>query len=764
MRWKWILGIIAVLILAVIVTVYILLSSYDFNHLKPTITKAVRDATGRELTLGGDIGLELGLIPVLVVEDVSFQNASWGSRPEMAKIKRFELQVALLPLISGDIRIRRLVAIEPRILIETDKSGKSNLEFTPSRETTETPTSEDKATLPIIFFKEIRIENGQVTYIDGPAGRSYELELKSFAARSKGHPDGMELKLNGVYRGTPFEMDGETGFMDALVDPRETWPLKLSLKAGGAVITLEGTIKDVFKGKGLDLAVTAEGPSIPRLAKLADVTDLPDPGPFKAACKVTDPGGALSFPHLDVQLGTPDQVKIHVKGSLAHPMPPSGIDVTFEAQGNDLANLEKLTGEPLPLKGPFNISGRARDVSAKKFEISNLKSALGDSVIEGSLAIDLARKRPSVDVVLTSKKLDLRPLLDKKKGTEGPGKKSAGKGSKQEKVFPNDPLPLEALNQVDASVKAQIKDLLLPKLALEDMEMEMALEKGNLSILPLKARVGGGNFEGRAHLNAARKVPTADLSIKGTQLDLGRMMKDLEQGEILEGKLDLDIDLKGKGRTVAAIMAALNGKTSLIMGDGKIDNAYIETFGADISSSIFRLLNPSKAETQYTRINCFVGLFDVKDGMAVTSALVMDTDLMVVAGDGRINLKTEEIDLSLNPSPKKGVRGVSLSFAELTKPFKLAGTLANPSLGIDPAKATLAVGKAVGGVVLFGPAGLVAALASPSSEDENPCLAALEAAKKKAEPQKQKEPEKEKGIIEKTTESIGDTFKKLFGK
>ncbi|MFC1581154.1 AsmA family protein, partial [Thermodesulfobacteriota bacterium] len=97
MRWKWVLGISAALILAVVVTVYIVLSSYDYNSLKPTITDAVRDATGRELTLGGDIALKIGPIPVLVVEDVTFQNASWGTSPEMARIKRFELQVRLFP-------------------------------------------------------------------------------------------------------------------------------------------------------------------------------------------------------------------------------------------------------------------------------------------------------------------------------------------------------------------------------------------------------------------------------------------------------------------------------------------------------------------------------------------------------------------------------------------------------------------------------------------------------------------------------------------
>ncbi|MBW2208890.1 MAG: AsmA family protein, partial [Deltaproteobacteria bacterium] len=622
MRWKWILGILAALILAVVITVYIVLSSYDFNSLKPTITKEVRDATGRELTLGGDIALKIGLIPSLVVEDVRFQNATWGSRPDLAKIKRFELQVALLPLITGDIRIRRLVAIEPDILIETDKSGKSNLEFTPDRETTETPTSKDEIPLPIIFFKEIRIEKGRITYNDGPAQRSYEVELNSFTAKSKDDPDGMEVTLNGTYRGMPFEIDGTTGFMDAVADPQKAWPLKLSLKAGGARITVNGTIKDVLNGKGLDLTMTAEGPSIPRLAKLADVTGLPDVGPFKATTKVADPEGKLTLPHLDIQLGTPNVAKLNVKGSIAHPMTPKGIDVNFEVQGKDLANLEKFTGSPLPVKGPFRFSGRARDISHKKFEISDLKSTLGESVLKGSVVLNLARKRPLIDVVLTSEKLDLRPLLIQKRKTKGPGKKPSRQGAKNEKVFPDDPLPLEALNQIDASVKAHAKMLLLPGLAFEDMNMDMVLEKGNLSIKPFNARMGGGKIDARVHLNAGRKVPRATLFLKGTQLDLGRMMKDLGQGEILEGKLDLDIDLKGKGRTPATIMAVLNGKTSLVMGDGKIDNAYIETFGADISSSMFRLLNPAKAKAEYTRINCFVGLFDIKDGIAVTSALV----------------------------------------------------------------------------------------------------------------------------------------------
>jgi len=79
MRWEWVLAIVAGLMIALFVTVYVILSGYDFNRFKPQIAQTVRDATGRELTIGGDIRLQIGLTPALVVENVSFQNAPWGS-------------------------------------------------------------------------------------------------------------------------------------------------------------------------------------------------------------------------------------------------------------------------------------------------------------------------------------------------------------------------------------------------------------------------------------------------------------------------------------------------------------------------------------------------------------------------------------------------------------------------------------------------------------------------------------------------------------
>ena len=112
-KLKWILVIVAILIVVLVVSIYIFLARYDYNNLKPQITKAVLDATGRELTIGGDIDLHVGLKPALVLSDIKFQNAPWGSRSELVKTRRFEVKVSIFLLLTGHIVISSLSWLNP---------------------------------------------------------------------------------------------------------------------------------------------------------------------------------------------------------------------------------------------------------------------------------------------------------------------------------------------------------------------------------------------------------------------------------------------------------------------------------------------------------------------------------------------------------------------------------------------------------------------------------------------------------------------------
>ena len=705
MRWKWIIGIGLGLIIAIVVALYIIISSYDFNSLKPYITRAAKEATGRELKLEGDIRLKISLRPALVVEGVKFQNAPWGSRPEMAQIKRFEVQVALLPLLSKNIELSRLILVEPDILVETDRTGKSNLEFEKkpvAEKPKEAPPPKGEMKLPALTIKELRIVKGLMTYKDGKTGKTYAVGLESLNAAIPGLESPMKLQVKGDYNKEPFEVDGSLGSLAAFTKPGTPWPLNVTAKIVNAVLTIEGSIKDVKTQRGMDL-------------------------------------------------------KLGLKGK-------------------ELADFGKLTGNPLPVKGPYDISGRITDVAPKAYKVSDLKVSLGESDLSGSIEANLAGSRPIISAVLSSKKMDLRPLMgeggEATKPTGKPTKEAPKAASKRERIFPNDPLPLEGLKQVDAAVKYRANQVLLPKLVMNDLSVDLTLKDGHLVIRPLKAVVGGGALDGFVDLDSEGKVAALTTLIKIDKLDLGKMLKDLQINETVEGNLDVEMDLKGRGASVAGIMGELSGKTVMVMGKGKISNKYLELLSGDLSSNIFKLVNPAQKETEQTTVNCFVSGFSIKNGRAETTALVFDTERMSVVGDGEIDLKTEKLNIGLKPSPKEsagtGTAGkIQQSLTDLAKPFRLAGTLANPSLAVDP---TQAAATATQIAESFGLLGKKSTSTTPAgtAASKDLCAPAIEAAQKGVKMGGAGAQEK-KGTAEPTPspkgslKDLGKGLKKLFG-
>ena len=109
------------------------------DDLKQLIVARVAAQTGRQMVINGQFDLDLSLTPSLSAEDITFQNAPWGSRPEMARVGHVEVQLDLMPLFGGTLDITRILLKDADILIETDAAGRSNLDF---GETTPAPARE----------------------------------------------------------------------------------------------------------------------------------------------------------------------------------------------------------------------------------------------------------------------------------------------------------------------------------------------------------------------------------------------------------------------------------------------------------------------------------------------------------------------------------------------------------------------------------------------------------------------------------------------
>jgi hypothetical protein len=727
--WKWIVSICFMVMAGLILTAYGILSRCDVNRFKPIIVDQVKNATGRELKLGGDIDLAVGPRPALVVDGMVFQNAPWASYPHMVKVKRFEIQVALIPLLFGEIEVKRLVVIGPEVFIESGPSGQWNVYLRKEDKAPVKAENEGPDTwLSLFYFRDLQITEGRVTYLDHRHGRSHTMMMQSLRARATTPQTPIEVSLKGVYGKHEFMVEGTAGSLAGLFHADKTWPLKVKGKMAGNIFSVDGAVRDVFEGKGLRMLLEVEGRSLGQAGRLVSVPRLPRLGPFRVSAEISNLEGPLILRHIKARIGTKTLLKLHLTGEVRDPVRKRGIDLRFSAQGKDVAKLNRMTKMPLPLRGPFEVSGRAIMSGPLQYRFSDLEVCHDHLGFKGCVDMDLSKKTPRIKAVLTSKKMDLRPYVSSKK----PDRAAQ---TRTHRVFPRDPWPLHRLRQANGQLKLRAEKALLPRLTLTALDVDMVLQDGCLTARRFNCRVGGGTMEGFLDVLPQGRAAKIDMEMTLRHVDAAWMLSQLKTGKVLEGDLDADIDLEGSGGSIAELMAGLKGKTCVALGASRIHTASVPFLETDWGAVVSRLLFSEEKNTDYKEFNCFVSGFQIRDGIAEVSALVLDTEHTSVIGEGTINLRTEQLDLSLKPFHKKGLQTglfgkLSLSFGELAKPLKLEGTLAKPVCGLDPAQTAFIFGKALGGVVLFGPLGIAVALAGCSPGDDNPCLSAIEAARK----------------------------------
>jgi len=387
------------------VTVYVIFASYDYNTLKPEITRAFQDATGKELTLGGDISLKIGLTPTLVVRDVTIQNAPWGSQPELARIKRLEIKVRFFPLLAHRLDLIRVILIEPDLLLETDTSGKSNLAIdTPVKDrTAERKTDTGGWGLSRITFEEMRIEKGRITYINHESKKRYTATVAVLTAGSTG-PLGGPIRIEGkvAYNEESFEITGTVGSLTAFADAALAWPVSLKLSMEDAVLALDGSVNDPLARRGLRLYFSLKSKDPARLSRLSGLSKLPPlKGPLDISGRIIDTAkDSYSITDLKIIEGDNDlggSVDLNLAGE--RPM----VKATLSARKLDLRpHIGKgpdavktstgqgriFSGEPLPFdalgKADAQVTLRASQVLLPEIGLKdvNMRLTLKDEILD----------------------------------------------------------------------------------------------------------------------------------------------------------------------------------------------------------------------------------------------------------------------------------------------------------------------------------------------------------------------------------------------
>jgi uncharacterized protein involved in outer membrane biogenesis len=583
-------------------------------------------------------------------------------------------------------------------------------------------------------------------------------------------------------------LKGAYGLSARLTDPAPQNYRLDDLKVKIGKNNISGALDLNLSGKQRRLAADLAAPkftlqpvTLPALETLSRIEDL---GPLKLAFKLAGAGQKFTLDNLDFKLGRDDLMEVLLKGTINDLSAVQGMNLEFTARGSEISNFKKMGGPEILYKGAFEVTARINDPEPKVYKIPSFSARVGDNNQTGWLELDFTADRPHLTGELSSDKLDLRPLLAKD-DAENIQKAPAGKAVPQEskksqaksrspkskdqytRIFSDEPLQFKGLQVIDADLKFRDRQVLLPRLALDDVILDLRLKNGHLEIRPFNFSIGGGKADVQFNLQSEEKPAVLAATIDIDQLAIGPMLDKLGYQRSVEGNMDAGFNLDSTGNSVAAWMAGLNGNTRIAVSQGRMTSEYLELLEKYLGSGILNMVNPFQEKREYTPVNCFVNKIDIKDGLADLKIL-LDTDRTSIFGVGNVDLKTERLDLGIKPTPKKGAMpaNISFSFKELSQPFRLGGTLAQPRLSIDAGRTAFVIGKMAGAVAL-GPIGIAAFFADVSVGKQDACAVALEAInEKESSPDAKKEEESSEaaGNEKKEEKKSGGFFRRLFGK
>ena len=706
-RWKRVIAIDLVLIAAWLFTVvgfWRLIDLVDISEQRALVTEEVRAVTGRELVLAGAAELRLSLEPTITINDIAFANAEWGSSPWMITASKIEAQVRLIPLLFGRLDIKRITLVDPEVLIETNADGVGNWEMIAASggDGDSDANEEPGAFIPAI--KEVVLEHGRVTVRDGEAGTTTVISVDRLLAEGHGFQAPLEIEASGRYDDTAFSLEGTLGSIAGL-SADAPFPIDLTGEIADIRISLEGRIGEPLAGRGIDIRVTAEGDSFLALSDRIGWS-YPEIGPYSASFRLLgSAGGQFRITDMTAELGHEDEEFASVTGSIGNVIEGTGLELDIVVRARTLERIGEIFDLPLAPAGPVEARGTLRDSNGVHV-VEDVRATVRDSDATGKFTVEREGGRLLLVIEATSEFLDVAYLA----GIEAPGPFEPG-----DRLFSDAYLYLDQLDVIDLLIGLRVERVKFHEHRLAEVTLDYSMDRGTMIARLFEGRYFGGSLTGEIVVTPGRERPQVTAAMELSGMDFGRYLAEYEITDLVEGAANIALDVTGGGTDLRAIMAGLTGQASFVMGEGRINSAYVDFLAADL----LRAISVTVSDEDSTAVNCFVGMFDIADGMAKSDGFLFDTQRMTVAGKGTVNLKDETLDLSLRPRPKDA------SLLSLATPLNVEGTIREPSTSTDKLAIAGTAATAVISAIATGGVGAIVPFLSLGSDDENPCVLAI---------------------------------------
>ncbi len=266
--FKW--GVIALLILsgATGASYYLLTSKFSGGEARAWLDREVQAATGRRLTIDGDVKIRLFPFPAVEVEGVSFSNAPWSETKTMFRAERVSGQISFTSIFKG-----RFVLAEVRIeggalTLETDASGRNNWDFEtvgtnssvapPSSVTALDQVHDVIASLLSItsLFDDLYIKGMSVRYIDAGVKEAQMINIAwiGLEATDQGQRLALNIGTNAPREGQSLHVEIYDG--ESFIGGNGSLGIAVALDAGNWRSQATGTLSPEQNATSVDVELS----------------------------------------------------------------------------------------------------------------------------------------------------------------------------------------------------------------------------------------------------------------------------------------------------------------------------------------------------------------------------------------------------------------------------------------------------------------------------------------------------------------------------
>ncbi|QWE17176.1 AsmA family protein [Polynucleobacter sp. AP-Nino-20-G2] len=335
-----------------------------------------------------------------------------------------------------------------------------------------------------------------------------------------------------------------------------------------------------------------------------------------------------------------------------------------------------------------------------------------------------AQSMTALNLALSSKLFEWPNFSNPAVGSSGPGQASTHRSSSSSRfLFSDETLPLDSLPQAMGNISVNIDQLSLPKRKpLQNLTAQIQLKGDVIEISQGSFQLGGGraDIQGRASQFSG---PAPSFALKGVtqNFTLEGLMASLDpSSKVSGGNMKLAFDLKSTGKSLHQLAGNSSGKIQLSIDQATMGSNFLNDAG-DFVMTVLDSMNPLRKKSSNTVLECSVAYLPINNGQInIANTVGTETDRLKVVMAGSINLKTEAVNLTINPQEKSGLT-TGLDLAGLVK---VGGTLSSPQAVLNQAGVVNSA-VSIGLGILTGGATLLAENARSLTSKTNPCKDAL---------------------------------------